>query len=798
MDDRGSRSKDDQDYSRKTAQIREKVKRTELEISALRERISRLVEMTEHRRTELQFRTQELDSVQKSNKQESSESNRAVLTTDREAERAKLMEDLIKTHLHDTLLRYKKDAENYRKELEPIVELRPNTIIHTVKITYYNTTGGEATNESIRLATFRISGTTTLTDLKEEACKFWSINEKEMRLRSKNKEISEADLKQRVEQYVAKNAVPPEFSLSSSSFTGVESGNSTAAQEDKKQADVQHKLENITKQDQLDRTLDNFLGLKRYMPVPVFHSSTDASDRMVSTKSRDSSFCTLLFLLLVAFLSLYIILVRRNITEDYWHQQEVRNALEKNLSLSTKNFYKLVYLEDIYEYLKQIVAPAFFSLTIEDAAKGSSDYVGPVRLRQMRSKTVDCILKDDLDIDSYDCYYQSYDTESLSDDDINDGNQVWEIYKTADDNDIVSKIDGYLTDYDGSGFVFDAKPNLVTRDQFIAGIENLQALGWIDNYTRALAITANIYIRSADSWITVLVLFELHVTGVILPSKLIVSTFQPNMFERPKEKSAEGADICRLLFVLYFLYVYIMTVLEVKSDGRRNFGHIISFIGMIDLLMIFSVITAFGYSRSVNADSEEIYNSDDFTDMLNLSSNYSASFLWNALAFFFTCLRTLLLLRLNSRIHMIVNTIEMAAASMISYMIIFIPLLIGFCVVAMQTWGSSTFYYYQLDVALTSILVLTIGHVDYEFMLRVNEGWTIFFLIIYFFVMSFFLFGAFMGIYMDTYRLIRLRDGYFDDGNNWTKDQIKQWLLAWMPRRVTAILEKIKKKAGDL
>lgn len=782
-------SRDIENSSKKLESMKERVKRIELENSALRERIARLSEMSEYRRAELQARKSELETMMKFNQETSSDPNRVAENINKEADRRSNMEDLIKGHLLDTLSKYKRDAELSKKEIMTDQQMKPSTFLHTVKITLYNLTGSEAT-ENIKVASFRITSNTRFTELKEEVCKFWSVPPKDMRLKAKNKEITEQELDQKVEQFVAKNAVPPDFSMYNSSFTGSDINQN---QEAKRQVEAQSKREELDKHEQIERTLDNFLGLKRYMPVPVLR---DSKNGLVSATSRDSSFCTLLFLILVAFLSIYIILIRRNITDNYWHQQEVRNALEKNLELSTKNFYKLVYIEDVYEYLNQIVAPAFFQedLTTETNA----DYVGPVRLRQMRTKTTDCVQKDNLDLGDYKCYYPTYTPSTQSESSINEGNQSWENFNDIDDTDIVSILDGYISEYDGSGYFFDAKPNLMTQSQFKTAMQLLKDTNWIDNSTRALAITANIYIRSADTWITVLVLYELHVTGLIIPSSMVVSTFQPNMFERSYEKSAEAADICRLLFVLYFLYVYVITILEVTPNGRRNFGHVISFIGMIDLIMIFSVITAFGYSRTVNEDSENIYNSDDFTDMLNLSINYANTFTWNALAFFFTCLRTLLLLRLNSRILMIINTVEIAASSMLSYMIIFIPLLIGFCVCAMQTWGTVTFYYYNLDIALTSILILTIGHVDYEFMLRVNEGWTIFFLVVYFFVMSFFLFGAFMGIYMDTYRLIRLRDGYRDDESNWTKEQLRKWILAWLPRRVITIIEKIKKKAGDL
>lgn len=82
-------------------------------------------------------------------------------------------------------------------------------------------------------------------------------------------------------------------------------------------------------------------------------------------------------------------------------------------------------------------------------------------------------------------------------------------------------------------------------------------------------------------------------------------------------------------------------------------------------------------------------------------------------------------------------------------------------------------------------------------MFRINREWGVMIFVIFWFVIVFFVLSVFLGILMDAYRLVRMRQGYTDDDNAWELKDYIQWGLHWLPYGVllglmTKALKKIK------
>jgi len=101
-------------------------------------------------------------------------------------------------------------------------------------------------------------------------------------------------------------------------------------------------------------------------------------------------------------------------------------------------------------------------------------------------------------------------------------------------------------------------------------------------------------------------------------------------------------------------------------------------------------------------------------------------------------------------------TIENAAMNVIIYIIILVPIFIGFTMVSMTIWGMAHRDFSNFSRALLSNLYFAIGNSDIEGMLRVNRLWGMAYILVYFFCMIFFLLSVFMGLYMDSYRIVML------------------------------------------
>jgi hypothetical protein len=136
-------------------------------------------------------------------------------------------------------------------------------------------------------------------------------------------------------------------------------------------------------------------------------------------------------------------------------------------------------------------------------------------------------------------------------------------------------------------------------------------------------------------------------------------------------------------------------------------------------------------------------------------------------------------------------TIEVAAKNIFSYMILLLPIFIGFCLVSMNILGPYYLYYRNFEISLISNLLFTIGEGDIIATFRINREWGVIIFVIFWFVIVFFVLSVFLGILMDAYRLVRMREGYTDDDNQWDVKDYIDWALGWMPFSVRNELKNI-------
>lgn len=75
------------------------------------------------------------------------------------------------------------------------------------------------------------------------------------------------------------------------------------------------------------------------------------------------------------------------------------------------------------------------------------------------------------------------------------------------------------------------------------------------------------------------------------------------------------------------------------------------------------------------------------------------------------------------------------------------------------------------------------GHGPFVTMFYVNSTVSAIFILLFFFAIVFFLLYSFMGIYMDSYKMTRIREGYNDD-QNWTVKDFLIWFFGWIPAKI--------------
>lgn len=141
-----------------------------------------------------------------------------------------------------------------------------------------------------------------------------------------------------------------------------------------------------------------------------------------------------------------------------------------------------------------------------------------------------------------------------------------------------------------------------------------------------------------------------------------------------------------MLFSFWILYLYIRNILELKG-GKKNIKHAYSFQGIMDIATVAMVITCFALIHKLDYDEEEIFKDDAFYDFNNIITLYQDYHILNALTTLLILIRFLFFLTIIKKIYITISVIQMAAKNVVAFMIILVPFLSGFSMIAMVLWG---------------------------------------------------------------------------------------------------------------
>ncbi|OMJ79653.1 hypothetical protein SteCoe_20273 [Stentor coeruleus] len=697
-------------------------------------------------------------------------------------------------------------------------EIKSNLVIHTVKIKLIQAPAHAnkiQQNKIIpREATFRIDKGMKFDQLKKHACDHWMLNPTDYALyslaftpleasqsnQSKNTDINEDKAKnnkpqgqtqpqaqtQPCETYFNKNNIYPEVwliektSMLSAYVTKPEQYIDDPAANRSQGRSI--KAQNLTKaQQELEKfknTLEDYYHLKYYLP-PVRENSDEAEVRR--QHGRDTSCCAFLFLILLLATITYVITQRRNIEQEFWIREKVYRSLDPN------RFYAIVDPTTAKDWINETISDAFFSGKSENAIYLFYDIVGPVVIRQVRSKEKSC-LRSDLTINStYKCYYFNTEGNEEYTETIGVGLDDWRIYYK--DTGYKQKYTGEFGVYDTSGYLQEFSTDNMTSAEFRNTFSSMYSESWLASSTRAVFISANLYQPSYDLWVVVSIIIEISTNRLAFPKQLDVITVQPDLF-------GPTADIFKIIFSLYILYIYIGNILEIR-DGRRNAKHAISFQGIMDLLLIVMVIFSVAISLWLNENTENILTEKKFIDFSALGNYYKLYHNINTMTLTLIIVRILLFFTLNKRVYILISTIQHSAKDVISFIIILALLVIAFSMIGQSLWGVHHHNYYSFIYSILNLLLISLGHGQFDKLIALHESWTILFIICYFLLLIFFLFSLFMAIYFDAYKITRLQEGYTDNATTWKKNDVLMWFVDWLPYAFKRKLFDKKEKKTD-
>lgn len=533
--------------------------------------------------------------------------------------------------------------------------------------------------------------------------------------------------------------------------------------------------------------MEGYYHLKYYLPEVSSKSEENDNKRM---HGRDTSCCAFIFLIILLALNLFVIEQRRNITSEFWAREKIYT------SLKPQEFSNIVDKNSAIAWINETISVSLFKNENDTNIDHNLNYykrVGPVVMRQGRSKESNCY-RTDLSFNTTlsKCYKKNVVSGEKLTSSIYVGIEKWRQYQS--NTDFKDTFVGEFGTYDTSGYIQEFNGN--TTEDFYTDFRDMIDNNWLSDSTRVIFIASNLYQATYDLWVVVYIVIEFNTNSFAYPSEFNVVALQPNLVT--KYPGSTLADVFRIILSMYILYIYIATILEYQN-GRRNLPHIISFQGIMDLSLIISVIFSVAMSLAINKNEENIYKKNEFTDFAYLINYYRLYHNANTISLTLVVVRLLMFLTLNKRVYIYITTIQLAAKSMTSFFVCLILLLLGFTMVAQGLYGEYIYDYHGFIYSTLNLLLFSMSHGKFEEMISVHNQWTGFFLIVFFILIIFSLISVFSGVYMDTYRVVRLTEGYDDDKIFWTWHNIGAWVLDWLPYNIKRkILERKEKGKGNI
>ena len=471
--------------------------------------------------------------------------------------------------------------------------------VHTVKINFIkHLQDGQVERFStgiVSTAVFRLTQTTTLEELKEVACRYWDVqNSVEMTLRWNAGTRLNLVVHGPVHRLFEEQLLPPELWLIKSNprctqlFPG---------QEECYTRDFATKRPNLhLTVEQADKGIkSNLRALAKQFPGLPLHPRPPKVQpkRPLSCATCSSSLLLLLLTtLLVAF--------RSNTHEAFMLQRAITAPL---LSVDKMSSFK-----DLSFFFSSTLPAAFFpgfSIASGLPRLEVPMLIGPLRLRQLRSRETDC--PSSLTNDT--CYLE-YSVDSRETGDLISGVIPWKYFRSERETKISSTIWGKVSNYDGSGYLIDVYSNATVED-IRSMWYSMEAAGWLDPSVRALICSVVGYEPSTDLWWHLDLLVEMSISGGIIPSPLMVQTFRPQ-----PSNAVLALEVLRFLCSFHLLY-YMATEFaqRVSLTWRFHWDYFGSGSFLLDLVTFGLIITEFGLVLSQDIDPKDLLHSREFIDV---------------------------------------------------------------------------------------------------------------------------------------------------------------------------------------
>eukprot|EP00299_Pterocystis_sp_00344_P015232 c7595_g1_i2.p1 GENE.c7595_g1_i2~~c7595_g1_i2.p1 ORF type:complete len:940 (-),score=221.03 c7595_g1_i2:48-2498(-) len=286
-------------------------------------------------------------------------------------------------------------------------------------------------------------------------------------------------------------------------------------------------------------------------------------------------------------------------------------------------------------------------------------------------------------------------------------------------------------------------------------VDQLMANNWIDRQTRAIVLQFVIFNPNYRSYAVCQFLFELNISGLMVPFPAKYNVLNLEIFEWTKNKKLFVLEIVLWVFMARFVTTHIVGDMRLVWKGYRSiwpyFRVMWNWIDILILLVIgLTYLLRVFFLLDKNRRKFDPFSSS-YTDLT------TATYL-NALAFRFDAVAVLLMFfkffkyfALNKKMGVLWKTLIRSVGMLYGFIFLYFLLLMAFVFMANIVFGTKLEGFSTIPDSLTTLLLYLMGDFDFDSLYDADEYWGPILFIFYTVMMYLILLNVFVSILSEAY-----------------------------------------------
>ena len=407
--------------------------------------------------------------------------------------------------------------------------------------------------------------------------------------------------------------------------------------------------------------------------------------------------------------------------------------------------------------------------------------------------------------------YAPYKLSSSSQSNFGSNASLWEsgartgfVWTSAEQNQLKTSIVGQVATYDGSGFVRDLDPS--SREQYISAVEQLRNNLWVDEQTRAVIISLNLYNGNYNYYCVSQFLIEFTPGGSLVPTATnkILSL---DLYEASDIVHVDNIvvryvpEILTYIGFLAYLLSFLYRTYRIRRVTKSFRPLLRDYWNYVDVLMLFTLgftfFLRFSFYLSTERQDFNPFIEGEYHEMSGLANQYNYIFVFDACTVLVLVIKALKYFALQKDLMLLQKTLVQAIQDLMTFIIILVFLFSGFIIMGYNIFGMQASGFKTIQDTLGTLFLILLGEFDYEEMRAVHETWAIIFFLFFVIFMFFIVLNIFLAILNDAYTVVHT-DVVWDELEKRKPMSLREKFevrkAVWRERKNIARMKKLKKE----